>query len=99
MRCTVTMLVRRLLTLVDYTPSQIVHRAVQHFAFWAELCQDVLRLDITVRTPLFMQTLHTLQYTVIFTGQVDSLALSAGVHTVSCWYHPLGKSVDGYDKS
>ena len=51
-----------LLTVMGHTPSQIMHCAVQHFAFWAELRYDVLRLEITVRPPFSMQALDTLWY-------------------------------------
>ena len=55
-----TRLRHRLLTVVNYTPFQIMHYAAQHLALWAELHHDVLRLQITVRPPFRMQALDTL---------------------------------------
>lgn len=48
------------LTVVNYTPFQIVHCAVQHSAIVSQLRHDVMGLDITMCPPLCMQALHTL---------------------------------------
>ena len=64
-----------LLSVMDYTPFQIMQCAVQHFAFQAEICYDVLGLEITMCPPLCMQASDTLWFVstvVIFTGGVDS---------------------------
>ena len=86
MRDSLTTLSHHFLTIVDYTPFQIVHSAVQHFAFWAELGHDVLRLEITVCPPFCMQALDTLQHVAIevtFTVRVDSFVCLSVIFIMS----------------
>ena len=50
------------LTTVHNTSSQVMQHALQHFTISAQLHPDVLGLDVTMRPPLGMQPLHSLQH-------------------------------------